>query len=192
MIPEAPIFERLIKLLREKYDYVVIGCHARNAYVEPRVTTDLDLILPEDQARAFAQEAVALIPRGSVKDRPGFVRLIRNRKPCVDIGFTSTYALYEKAFSMAEERNIPAFGKARVPPAEALIAMKIYSSLSETRRVEKAAQDEADALKLLTKRNLDSNLLRDFAALVPGGPAKLEEMQARLKSRQGPFTDIDH
>src|SRR5207237_1137476 len=96
--PSAPIFERLIKLLREKYDYVVIGGHARNAYIEPRTTVDLDLILPEVQARAFASEAVALIPKGEVKDRPGFVRLIRGRKPCVDIGFTKTYPLYARAF----------------------------------------------------------------------------------------------
>ncbi len=180
--PEATWLQRIAALLR-RHDHAVVGAHARNAYVEPRATVDLDVLLPRDQAEVFAEDVAKLLPGGETTKRPDFIVVRRRKKKVLDIGFPANHPLFERAFADAKPRRVPAVGEVRVAPREALIAMKVLAATDPKRRPDKAKLDEGDALALLMFGRVDADYLHELAKRVSDPAqrklAELEELARR-------------
>jgi hypothetical protein len=189
--PETPILARLIELLRSRYDYVVIGAHARNAYADPRATRDLDVILADGDLDALLAEIPAVVPRARIVRKGGFLTVKRGKKPVLDVGLASAHPLYEATLRGATRKRVPALGLARIATREALVALKLLSALSPARRFPKSLQDQADAATLLDQR-LDRRRLARLVSLVPGGKELLAALERAARDRAaGPRNDSD-
>lgn len=181
---EASSFFKYAEILkRGRFRYVIIGGHAVNTYVIPRATSDVDVILLDDQFQRLSETVTSLIPKTQVKVKRGFASISRKGKKLSDVGFPSSHPLLAATLREATTKNNPALGRILVAPKEHLIALKLLSALSPHRKPHKALQDQADILNLLTQRpNL--NRLQGLVAMVRGGSRLLKRLAKMRQSHQ--------
>ena len=138
------LLENLIELLR-KHDvrFCVIGGQAVNAYVEPLVSLDLNLVVAVDQLEkvdALFQEHF------SVKRFPHSLNVtIPNSDVRVQIQTDKRYASFLERASMRSVLGM----ELPVASVEDILQGKIWAALDSERRASKRQKDLADIARLL-------------------------------------------
>jgi hypothetical protein len=140
----ADLLEGLIGLLTEhKVRYCVIGGQAVNAYAEPVVSLDLDLVVATDELPRVEE---LLRPRFSVKRFPHSLNVSR---PGSDLRVQfQVDPRYESFLAGASPRNVlgivlPVAGLADV------LRGKVWAALDPGRRPSKRQKDLADIARIL-------------------------------------------
>jgi hypothetical protein len=140
----ADLLERLVALLEEHgIRYCVIGGQAVNAYVEPVVSLDLDLVIATDQLAE-----VETLLRGHFRFER-FPHSLNISAPDSDLrAQVQTDPRYATFVERAEVRDVLGL---RLPVAavEDLLQGKVWAVTDETRRPSKRQKDLADIARLL-------------------------------------------
>jgi hypothetical protein len=136
--------ERLIALLEENgIRYCVIGGQAVNAYVEPLVSLDLDLVVAIDQL-----DLVELLLTDSYKVKH-FPHSLNVSLPGSDVRVQiQTDPRYASFSERAVQGNILGM-KLPVANLEDVLCGKVWAALDPTRRASKRQKDLADIARLL-------------------------------------------
>lgn len=143
-VDQANLLEQLITLLAEhKIEYCIIGGQAVNAYVEPLVSLDLDLVVGVDQLN----QVKALLQRSfQVKSFPHSLNIsLAGSDLRVQIQTDPRYASFP---TRAAWRNV--LGQ-MLPVArlEDVLQGKVWAAQDPTRRASKRQKDLADIARLL-------------------------------------------
>ena len=149
------------QLRKEKIKYGVIGGLAVNAYAEPVVSLDLDLVVEAGRI----QDILKTLPPGSK---------IKKFSNSLNISFAEsdlriqiqTDSRYQAFLSGVRRRNVLGYTMS-VARIEDVFQGKLWAALDKTRRPSKRQKDLADILRLLEKR-------KTLGRLIP------EELKARL------------
>jgi hypothetical protein len=143
-VDRANLLERLIALLGEHgIKYCVIGGVAVNAYAEPVVTLDLDLVVAVDQL----EQAEALLNQSFKVKR--FPHSLKVSLPDSDL---RVQIQTEPRFSSFLERAAPRAVLGLVLPiaaVEDVLRSKVWAALEPSRRASKRQKDLADISRLL-------------------------------------------
>lgn len=126
--------------------YCLIGGLAVNAYVEPVVSLDLDIVAAADGIGAICTEAQE---RGlKVEQFKHSVNITSDRS---DLRIQlQTDPRYEKFVSTAEDRNMLGY-KMKVARLEDVLQDKVWAYMDKTRRKSKRQKDLADIFRILEK-----------------------------------------
>ena len=143
-VGQTNLLERLNTLLNEHaICYCVIGGQAVNAYVEPLVSLDLDLVVAVDQIKLvedlFAQEFQVSHIAQSINIS------LEGSDLRVQIQTDPRYANFVERF---EEREILGMTMS-VASVEDVLQGKIWAALDSDRRVSKRQKDLADIARLM-------------------------------------------
>lgn len=152
--------EFLDRLRDRKIPFCVIGGLAVNAYVEPVVSLDLDIVVADDRLHGLQKS----LPAGSKARKFAHSLNISCRGSDLRIQ-VQTDPRYQAFLSKARTKDVLGY-KMPVARVEDVLQGKIWAALDETRRPSKRQKDLADILRLVEKRP-------SLAGLIP----------ARLKSR---------
>lgn len=172
-----------IAALMRRRQHALFGAHARNAVVahDPRMTGDIDLLVPDAAAARRAGEAIVeRIPGLSTRATPfGLVQVIERRsgEKIADL-LPALEPITMAAFSLALRCAVPGLGRMRVPPRELLIAMKLDSASDSRRESGRAFIDIGDAIFMLKAGGVDE---ADLKAALGFLPARARKLYARLK-----------
>ncbi len=143
-VDQANLLEQLTTLLNEhQIQYCVIGGQAVNAYAEPLVSLDLDLVVATDQL-----EQVEALLRGlfQVKSFPHSLNVsVTGSDLRVQIQTDPRYASFPQR---AEWRNVLGL-TLPVANLEDILQGKIWAAQDPTRRASKRQKDLADIARLL-------------------------------------------
>ncbi len=142
---DADILQILLDLLAEaKAPYCVIGGLAVNAYVEPVVSLDLDIIVVADQVKAVCDRATGLGLK--VETFPHSVNLGRAGS---DLRIQlQTDERYQSFLGRSVEKSVLGYPM-RVAVLEDLLQGKIWAYTDKTRRKSKRQKDLADIFRLV-------------------------------------------
>ncbi|MGH7831739.1 MAG: nucleotidyl transferase AbiEii/AbiGii toxin family protein [Candidatus Binatia bacterium] len=144
MADQTDLLNRLIELLSEhRIRYCVVGGQGVNAYAEPVVSLDLDIVIAVDQL----QQAEQLLGREFHIER--FPHSLNVSAPGSDLRVQiQTDPRYEAFLSRAAFREILGL---RLPVAslEDVLQGKVWAVLDPTRRSSKRQKDLADIARLL-------------------------------------------
>ena len=152
------LFLNLLKV--EKIKFCVIGGLAVNAYAEPVVSLDLDVVVVAGRVKGLQR---ALPVEFKAKEFPNSVNIsCRGSDLRIQI---QTDPRYQAFLAKAEVKDVLGY-KMPVARVEDVLRGKIWAALDETRRPSKRQKDLADILRILEKR-------KSLMALIP----------AELKSR---------
>jgi hypothetical protein len=149
------------RLRAQKITFCVIGGLAVNAYAEPVVSLDLDLVV----AAGRIQDLKKSLPSGFKAKQ--YSNSLNISCPGSDLRIQiQTDPRYQAFLSQARPKSVLGYV---VPVAriEDVLQGKIWAALDETRRPSKRQKDLADILRLLEKR-------RDLGRLIP------DELKPRL------------
>ena len=142
-VDRSNLLESLIALLNEHgIRYCVIGGQAVNAYVEPVVTLDLDLVVAVDQIgmveELLKDYGVEHFPHSINISKPGSnLRVQIQRDPC-----------YFSFVDRATEREILGLMLPVASPEDVLQG-KVWAAMEPKRRASKRQKDLADISRLL-------------------------------------------
>jgi hypothetical protein len=152
--------EFLDRLRDKKIKFCVIGGLAVNAYAEPVVSLDLDVVVASDRLRILRDA----LPSGfKTKEFPNSLNI---SCPGSDLRIqVQTDPRYQAFLGNARMKNVLGYNMP-VARIEDVLQGKIWAALDETRRPSKRQKDLADILRLVEKR-------MDLAMFIP----------AELKSR---------
>ena len=141
---EAYLLERLVTLFEEHHiAYCVIGGQGVNAYVEPLVSLDLDVVIAADQLPAVEG---LLAQSFSVKRFPHRLNVAApNSDLRVQIQTDERYADFPARASMREVLGRPL----RAAALEDVLQGKIWAALDPERRGSKRQKDLADIARLI-------------------------------------------
>jgi hypothetical protein len=150
----------LDRLRDKKIRFCVIGGLAVNAYAEPVVSLDLDIVIASDRIPDLREA----LPSGSkVKEFPNSLNI---SCPGSDLRIqVQTDPRYQDFLRKARIKSVLGYDMP-VARVEDVLQGKIWAALDETRRPSKRLKDLADILRLVEKR-------KDLAKFIP----------AELKSR---------
>ena len=138
------ILQRMLDLLeRNKIDYCVIGGLAVNAYAEPVVSLDLDIVVVADAVERLKQEAAKVF---KVEKFPHSLNL-SSVKSDLRIQI-QTDSRYQPFISRASFKGVMGY-KMKVASVEDLLAGKIWAYSDTERRGSKRQKDLADILRLV-------------------------------------------
>jgi hypothetical protein len=144
----------LDSLTKAKIRYCVIGGLAVNAYAEPVVSLDLDIVVSAPQIRKL----VSALPRG-VRTK-SFAHSLNIELPGSDLRIqVQTDDRYQPFLRGARKKSVLGY-KMPVARIEDVLQGKIWAALDESRRTSKRQKDLADILRLIESR-------KNLAALVP-------------------------
>jgi hypothetical protein len=135
----------LLSLLRQtRVDYCVIGGLAVNAYAEPVVSLDLDLVVVTDKIQALCEAASA---KGIRIER--FEHSVNWTVPGSDLRIQlQTDPRYQEFIARAVQRNVLGYTMA-VAALEDVLAGKVWAYRDQQRRKSKRQKDLADILRVV-------------------------------------------
>jgi hypothetical protein len=141
---EADLLERLVTLFEEQHvAYCVIGGQGVNAYVEPLVSLDLDVVVAADQ---MEQVAGLLAQTFSVKRFPHSLNVgAPDSDLRVQIQTDARYADFPARATVREVLGRPL----RVAALEDVLQGKVWAALDPERRGSKRQKDLADIARLI-------------------------------------------
>lgn len=138
------VLERLLDLLKKtRTDYCIIGGLAVNAYCEPVVSLDLDLVIIMEAIEPFlkAAEKIFKIKR--------FVHSINLSSPKTDLRVQiQTDLRYQNFLSRSSIRKVLGY-RMRVAALEDILKGKIWAYADEKRRKSKRQKDLADIFRIV-------------------------------------------
>ena len=143
---QSNLLENLISLLNEQgIRFCVIGGQAVNAYVEPLVSLDLDLVVAVDQ---LEQVEALLEPHYDLKRFPHSLNVAMSGSDLrVQIQTDRRYSSFIERAVMQTVLGIPL----SVASVEDVLQGKIWAALDPERRASKRQKDLADISRLLEK-----------------------------------------
>jgi len=138
-------------LKKKKIFYCVVGGLAVNAYAEPVVSLDLDVVIILDRLEDLLGE---LRKKYKMKKYPNSVNIT---SPFSDLRIQiQTDSRYQNFIKKARHINVLGY-ELPVAAIEDVLQGKIWAAQDETRRPSKRQKDLADILRLIeTKKNLVS------------------------------------
>ena len=141
---EADLLERLIALFEEQHiAYCVIGGQGVNAYVEPLVSLDLDVVVVAEQ---LAEVEKLLAESFSVRRFPHSLTVTAQDSDLrVQIQTDARYADFPARASVHEVLGRPL----RVAAMEDVLQGKVWAALDPERRGSKRQKDLADIARLI-------------------------------------------
>jgi len=141
---QADILEQFLDLLNTlKIDYCVIGGLAVNAYVEPVVSLDLDVVVTVEDTERLSKAAMQLF---SVKEFPHSLNL---SSPLSDLRIQlQTDPRYQSFIRNAVNKKVMGY-EMKVARLEDVIQGKIWAYSDEQRRRSKRQKDLADIFRLI-------------------------------------------
>jgi len=156
----GPLVEVARRLERAGVSYAIIGAHAVNVWVEPRVTADIDVT-----AEVSASGATRLIRvfeadgftcarvHGDVQPSgPDFVRLVSADGVVVVVEVQTAKTAYQRRVI---ERAVASHDRVRVATPEVLIVLKLIAD---------RPKDRADLAALMALPDLDRDYVERWAA----------------------------
>lgn len=152
---QEDILQLFLKILRKtKANYCVVGGLAVNAYVEPVVSLDLDVVVDMKDIDKVCKEAV-------VKDMKieKFKHSVNLTSSKSDLRIQiQTDSRYQEFISRSSSREILGY-KMNVACIEDVLQGKIWAYLDEQRRRSKRQKDLADVIRLVeTYPSLESRI----------------------------------
>jgi hypothetical protein len=130
-------------LTRARIKFCVIGGLAVNAYAEPVVSLDLDVVVVSEKLDELIPE---LKKRYKVETFPNSINLA-SRKSDLRIQI-QTDPRYQDFLSRARKKEVLGY-KIPVAAVEDVLQGKIWAAMDETRRPSKRQKDLADILRLI-------------------------------------------
>ncbi|HOE12327.1 MAG TPA: nucleotidyl transferase AbiEii/AbiGii toxin family protein [bacterium] len=142
---KSDILQELLVILTETESrYCVIGGLAVNAYVEPVVSLDVDIVIAADNI-----ESVTIAARKHEWKIERFENSINIGSPGSDLRIQiQTDPRYQGFLANAESGNILGYTM-KVAALEDLLQGKVWAWMDQTRRRSKRQKDLADILRLL-------------------------------------------
>lgn len=145
-VDQAGVLEQLLTLLeRLGVSYCIVGGQAVNAYVDPLVSLDLDLVVAaKDLARV-----IDALPAAAQVDR--FAHAVNVAMPGSDLRVQfQRDARYELFLDRATVRDVLGVPM-RVAAVEDVLTGKIWAAQDQTRRASKRQKDLADIARLIER-----------------------------------------
>jgi len=141
------ILEEFISVLkRKRIPFCIVGGLAVNAYAEPIVSLDLDVIIVVDRIKELL---IQLSRKYKIKKYPNSINI---SSPLSDLRIQiQTDPRYQEFIQRAKHRDILGY-KLPVATIEDVLQGKIWAVQDETRRPSKRQKDLADILRLVEKR----------------------------------------
>jgi hypothetical protein len=137
-----------------KIPFCVIGGLAVNAYTDPVVSLDLDIVVVSDRIKDLSE---SLPPGFKPKSFPNSLNI---SVPGADLRIqVQTDPRYQDFLSRAKRKSVLGYPMS-VAAAEDVLQGKIWAAQDETRRPSKRQKDLADILRLVESRP-------DLAPLIP-------------------------
>ena len=155
---KSDILQKLIDIItRENIDYCVIGGLAVNAYVEPVVSLDLDIVVAASKLEKLKKAA---INEFEVKEFPHSINLY---SPESDLRFQiQTDDSYQEFIARAEEKEVLGY-RMKVASVKDVLLGKIWAYSDEQRRMSKRQKDLADIFRIIESfPDLESLLTDDI------------------------------
>jgi hypothetical protein len=145
-VDEANLLDRLVSLLREEaVSYCVIGGQAVNAYVEPVVSLDLDLVVAVEE---LAHVETLLEERFRVERFPHSLNVSAAGSDLrVQIQLDPRYGTFVERASVRDVLGV----QLPVARVEDVLQGKIWAAMDPTRRGSRRQKDLADIARLLER-----------------------------------------
>jgi len=151
---QEDVLQQLLDLLNEmKIDYCVIGGLAVNAYVEPVVSLDLDLVIVAEKIETLLEAVEKIF---SVKRFPHSLNL-NSTKSDLRIQL-QTDPRYQPFISRSLIKDVMGY-RMKVATLEDVLQGKIWAYSDEQRRRSKRQKDLADIFRLIEAYSHLQNLL---------------------------------
>ncbi|MDI6757253.1 MAG: hypothetical protein QME32_04445 [Endomicrobiia bacterium] len=153
---KSGFIDDFFSLLKEKQvEHCVIGGLAVNAYTEPVVTLDLDIVIAARKAKELAEE---LKKRYTVKEFPHSIN-VYSEKSDLRIQIQTAPEL-QKCLDNAAEKEVLGY-KLPVASIEDVFESKIIAATEPERRESKRMKDHSDILRLIEVKPELKKLLPD-------------------------------
>lgn len=173
---KSGFIDEFFSLLKKKQiDYCVIGGLAVNAYTEPVVTLDLDIVIAARKAKELTDE---LKKHYTVKEFPNSIN-VYSEKSDLRIQIQTAPEL-QKYLDNASEKEVLGY-KLRVASIEDVFKSKIAAAIEPERRESKRLKDQADLLRLIEVKPDLKELL----------PEKLRDSLLENRNKENPFEKIE-
>lgn len=142
---KSDIIQVLLDILNETHSrYCLIGGLAVNAYVEPVVSMDMDIVAAVEDEEIICNSAVE---RGLKIER--FEHSVNITSPDSDLRIQlQTDACYQKFIDRADERDVLGY-KMKVARLEDILQGKVWAYTDKERRRSKRQKDLADILRMV-------------------------------------------
>lgn len=142
---EADVVQLLLDILNEtKTPYCLVGGLAVNAYVEPVVSLDLDIVVVAENLQEICRQAEK---RGFSSET--FPHSVNLNNPRSDLRIQiQTDRRYQDFIAKAEKKNVLGYEMV-VARKEDVLQGKLWAYQDQTRRKSKRQKDLADILRLL-------------------------------------------
>ncbi|HEY5998614.1 MAG TPA: hypothetical protein VI078_04840, partial [bacterium] len=142
---KADILQQLLGILSEtNSDYCLIGGLAVNAYVEPVVSLDVDIVVAVDRIGAVAAAATA--KKMKVEE---FQHSVNITGPASDLRIqVRTDPLYQGFIVSATEKDVLGY-KMKVASLGDVLQGKVWAYMDDTRRRSKRQKDLADIARII-------------------------------------------
>jgi hypothetical protein len=129
-----------------EFPFCVIGGLAVNAYVDPVVSLDLDIVIVADRIKDLAG---SLPPGFKLKPFPNSINI---SAPGADLRIqVQTDPRYQPFLARSKRKSVLGYPM-RVAAVEDVLQGKIWAALDDTRRPSKRQKDLADILRLVESR----------------------------------------
>ena len=159
---QEDILQKILDLLNKmKVDYCLIGGLAVNAYVEPVVSLDLDLVIATEATENLLKAVKKIF---DIEKFPHSINLSSTKS---DLRFQiQTDPRYQPFITRSSLRNVMGY-EMRVAAVEDVLQGKIWAYSDEQRRRSKRQKDLADIFRLIEtfphlKDLLPESLKREF------------------------------
>lgn len=153
---KSDILQKLIDIItRENIDYCVIGGLAANAYVEPVVSLDLDIVVAASELEKLKKAA---INEFEVKEFPHSINLYSQDSDLrIQI---QTDDSYQEFIARAEEKEVLGY-RMKVASVKDVLLGKIWAYSDGQRRMSKRQKDLADIFRIIESFPELESLLTD-------------------------------
>ena len=141
---EVDVLEQLLQVLGEKkIDYCLVGGLAVNAYVEPVVSLDLDVVIALDAIEVFLEACRRFF---TIEKFPHSVNLNSPKSDLrIQLQTDSRYQAFIKGASLKEVMGYTM----KVAKVEDVLQGKIWAYLDQKRRMSKRQKDLADIFRII-------------------------------------------
>ncbi len=173
VIRVVDVFERL------QVEWALIGGHAMNLLVEPRITSDFDFVIEGSQLGAVLRELTAVFGQ---LDEVNTGTVTRLKAITVDIVPSTVHPLLQAALD--RQRAIEQW---HVPNTEVLVVLRFLSSVSSWRDRSKRRQDIVDIVAIceVPGITLDRAAMLELArSIYPGAERALEDLLDKLERNE--------
>lgn len=138
------VLQQFLDLLEEQnIDYCVVGGLAVNAYVEPVVSLDLDLVIASDSVERLTKAV------GKIFAIKKFEHSVNLKSPQSDLRIQlQMEARYQAFIAKASKKNVMGY-EMKVAAVEDVLQGKLWAYSDQTRRKSKRQKDLADIFRLV-------------------------------------------